>query len=185
MDSPSCSFSHELHFNICKQIVGAHCYHLVNAILLTVHVCQVRAYFERKNLAWNQAWICLSNCGRSLYSPSVQQKTKLAAFSGLKLFKGFSKMCLISAPLYLTLMWLSYVTVEILNRSVQWNCFHLSLCYLCLTQLVTVRHQKLIDCETYCLYFCINTTESFVMIHWSVITTFSFSWEMDGRFLRA
>lgn len=61
-------FPQELHANVCKQPVGAHCYRHANAALLTVHVRQGCALFERKNLSRKQARICPSDWGSSLSS---------------------------------------------------------------------------------------------------------------------
>lgn len=81
-------------------------------------------------------------------------------------FKVLARWSLISASLNLTLTWLSdhNVTVIQIQISLQWNCFHLFLYYVHLTQLIMVKHQKLTDYMTsvlFCffLYFCINTTK--------------------------
>lgn len=122
-----CFVPQELHFNICKQFVGARCYRHANATLLTLHVRQGCALLERKNLARNQAWIRLSDCGSSFSPASAEQKPSASV---LQLLRGFGGARRLAAPLCPTFMSPSRLdgTVEI--------------CCSCLTRLVS---QKLED----------------------------------------
>lgn len=122
-----CFVPQELHFNICKQFVGARCYRHANATLLTLHVRQGCALLERKNLARNQAWIRLSDCGSSFSPASAEQKPSASV---LQLLRGFGGARRLAAPLCPTFM-----SPSRLDGTVEIRCS-------CLTRLVS---QKLED----------------------------------------
>lgn len=88
--------------------------------VLTAHACQGCGFFERKNLACNQACLSPSDCGSSLFSPrnrkQMCQHTRACSlcFEGLKM-KG--DICSIK----------SHLNVTVLAANI------LSLHYLCLT----------------------------------------------------
>lgn len=85
--------------------------------VLTAHACQGCGFFERKNLACNQACLSPSDCGSSLFSPrnrkQMYQHTQACSlcFEGLKMK---CDICSIKSHLNVTVLAANILSVEFL-----------------------------------------------------------------------
>lgn len=84
---------------------------------LTVHACQGCGFFERKNLACNQACLSLFDCGSSLFSPRNGKQMCQHTQACSLFFEGFkmkSDICSIKSHLNMTVSAANILSVEFL-----------------------------------------------------------------------